>query len=89
MKEVTKIRIENLKDAEYIIVMLNTNSDKVWTNIYRHTFTKMLDIMLTTNDIDTAAEMIDVAVGNWWTVTDEISIDEMSDEEPMAIMRVK
>ena len=89
MKEITKIRIENLKYAEYIIVMMNTDSDKVWTNIYRHTFTEMLDIMLTTNNIDTAAEIIDVAVGNWWKVTDEISIDEMNDEEPMVIMRVK
>lgn len=89
MKEITKIRIENLKDAEYITVMLNKNNDKVWTDIYKHTFTEMLDIMLTTNDIDTAVEMIDVTVGNWWTVTDEISIDEMSDEEPMMIMRVK
>lgn len=90
MKDITKIRLENLKDAEYIVIMLNTNCGHIWNDIYRHSFTEMLDIMMTTNDIDEAADSIDVPVGYWWTVTDEFQVDETKEqEEPMIIMRVK
>lgn len=90
MKQITEIRLQNLKDAEYIVIMLNTNKGRVWNEIYRHSFTEMLDIMLTTNDIDEAVDTIDVPVGSWWTVTDEFQVDEANEqEEPMIIMRVK
>lgn len=90
MKDITEIRLENLKDAEYIIVVLYTNCGHVWNDIHRQTFTEMLDIMLTTNDIDDAAEMLDVPVYTSWTVTEEFQVDEKGEQdEPMMIMRVK
>ena len=90
MKQITKLRLENLKDAEYICIMMYTNCGHVWNEIDRYSFTEMLDIMLTTNDIDTAVEGIDVAVGAWWTVTDEFQVSQEDEtEEPMLIMRVK
>lgn len=90
MKDITKIRLDNLKDAEYISVMMYTNCGHVWNEIYRYSFTEMLDIMLTTNDIDTAVESIDVAVGTWWTVTEEFQVSQEGNrEEPMLIMRIK
>ena len=90
MKDITKIRLENLKDAEYITILCQTSRGHVWNDIIRNSFTEMLDIMLISNDIDTAVENIDVPIGGWWTVTEEFQVDDTTDqEEPMIIMRVK
>ena len=92
MKDITKIRLNNLKDAEYMIISIIENSGHVFVESFNHSFTEMLDVMKTDNNIDEAAEDLDIPVMGEITVTEEFQIDpKMQDFNvtPMLIIRVK
>ena len=92
MKDITKIRLNNLKDAEYMIISITENSGHVFAESYNHSFTDMLDLMMTDSNIDEAAEYLDIPVMGEITVDDEFQVDpeiEEPIEHPMLIIRVK
>ena len=91
MKDITKIRLNNLKDAEYMTISITENSGHVFVEKYNSSFTEMLDIMMISRNIDDAAENIDIPVMGELTVDEEFQVDPeiQCKEHPMLIIRVK
>ena len=91
MKEITKIRLNNLKDAEYMTLSIIENCGHVYIDRVDSTFNEMLDIMLISNDIDKAAEILDIPVMHEFYCEEEFQVDETKthEEHPMTIIRIK
>ena len=91
MKEITKIRINNLKNAEYMTLSIVENCGHVFIDRVDSTFNDMLDIMLISNDIDDAVEILDIPVMHEIYCEEEFQVDETKEHEehPMTIIRIK
>ena len=50
MKKITEIRLNNLKDAEYMTLSIVENCGHVFIDRVDNTFNEMLDIMLISNN---------------------------------------
>ena len=45
-----EIKLKNLEKAEYLVVMVYNNDGKVETEVYRHTFSFLLDLFANEED---------------------------------------
>ena len=91
MKKITEIRLNNLKDAEYMTLSIVENCGHVFIDRVDNTFNEMLDIMLISNNIDDAVEILDIPVMHELYCEEEFQVDPMKEHEehPMTIIRIK